>query len=667
MCGIFAEWRAAGRVCRRAASRALGTLADRGPDDEGLWIGPRENVLLGHRRLQIIGKRNARQPLSNEDGTLQCVVNGEFYGFEALRRRLTAGGHRFRSDTDSEILLHLYEEQGLDCLRALRGEFAWVLWDARQQRLLAARDRFGVKPLVYCQADDRLLLASAARALFAAGVPPAWDEDAFFHVSSLQYEPPSRTLFEGVQQLPPGHLLECSARGVRTWPYWDLELPPQELPDAAAPHCASAEGHSIQEAVNECRAQLTEAVQVRLRSDAPVCFHLSGGLDSTTVLALGARLSGKPPTAFCVGFDVDGYDETAHAERTARELGAELHVVRLSAEMLSDHLEAAVVASEGLAINGHLPAKYLLHRAIRRAGFRVVLSGEGADEAFAGYGHLRIDAARQAESKGDRDEQVGNARVAQVWKQDITSRGMMLPVGGGLSLAALRRRLGFAPAFLEAKASLGLRMRRLLRRDFLARHADRDPFLELVRSPDAARQLDGRDAVRRSTWLWCKTALTNYILKTLGDGTEMPWGVEGRPPFLDHHLHEWLRGIRLDHLIRGPCEKFLLREAARAWIPADVQRRRKHPFDAPPQSLFPRPHGGEALLDAMHSRALHEQPFFSPRRVGDLLRRLPNLPPQERQAWDPALMMVRSTLALANGLLKIPLDDKNVSLSFSLS
>jgi asparagine synthase (glutamine-hydrolysing) len=609
--------------------RGLAALRHRGPDGEGLWLSPDGRAGLGNVRLAIVDPLSSPQPILSEDGLICLSVNGEFYGFEQERRDLERRGHRFRTGGDSEIALHLYEELGDAFVGRLRGEFALVLWDGRRQRLLAARDRFGVKPLCYHQGGDGLTVASEAKALFALGVPAAWDHETFFQIAGMQYPPPGRTLFAGVRQLRPGWLLTADAPDsllgarVRAAPYWDMEYPRDgdALPADDVPSLAG-----------ELRRRLGEAVRLRLRADAPLCFHLSGGLDSSAVVALAApHLSGKP-VCFTVGFAADGYDESGLARRTAAHLGADLHEVPVAQDDVLAALSDAVYFSEGLAINGHLPAKFLLSRAIRRAGFKVVLSGEGSDEILGGYAHLRRDLLLS----GAGDPQAGLAALSDA---NAELAGIHLPQGEALPLDGVRRALGYVPAFLEAKATLGCRMRAVLRPAFRDAFAGRDPLAHFLEHFDAPALLAGRCRVDQSSYLWSRSCLAEYILRTLGDGAEMAHGVEGRPPFLDHYLFDFVRRLPVGLKIRGGVEKFILREAMAPLLPEEVLRRRKHPFTAPPLCLFSTPALDSLLRDAFTSRAFAEMPFFEAARLTELLERRGDLPERERVALDPVLML----------------------------
>ncbi len=621
--GVFGFGGPLGPADRAALGRGLAALEHRGPDGAGVWAPEGAGAGLGHARLAIIDPAGGAQPLANEDGGVVAVVSGEFYGFEAQRAALEARGHRFGTRSDAELLVHLYEERGPDCLDELRGEFAFLLWDARARLLFAARDRFGVRPLCYAERGGRLWLASEAKALFAAGLPAAWDETALAEAAQMQYPSPERTLFRGVRALEPGHLLLASGGAVKTRAYWDLDYPLE----------SGAPGPGEGEAVEAVRAALEDAVRVRLRADVPVAFQLSGGLDSGGVVALAARLGREAPPCFTVGFDDAAYDERARAAELAAHAGGRLHVVEAPAAELVGAFVPAVERGEGLAINGHVAAKFLLSRAVRDAGYKVVLTGEGADEVFAGYAHLRHD--HWAGAGGAE----GEARLARLAAENGASAGIMLAAGPGLALGAVEARLGFVPAWLAAKASLGLRVRSLLAGG-AERAAPFDAYRLFLAGVDVGGQLRGRARVHQSLYLWTKTALGGYILRTLGDGMEMAHGVEGRLPFLDHRLFELVRSLPVSLLIRGGVEKHVLREALGPLLPASTRARPKHPFLAPPFAGVAR----ELMRDLL--RPPHLPAAFDAARVRAALDGLDRLPEAERRALDPALCLAASAAVL---------------------
>lgn len=632
MCGIVSLFTPGAPLPPARLKAGADALAHRGPDGEGFWFSADGALGLGHRRLSIIDLATGAQPLVSADGRVAAVVNGEFYGWRAIRAQMEEKGHVFSTRSDSEILIALYREYGTDCLQYLRGEFAFVLWDGDKNRLFAARDRFGIKPLCYAQQGSALYLASEAKAIFAMGLRAEWDADAFYHAACMQYTPQDATLFRHVCQLKPGHMLLADAQGVKTQAYWDLDYPPEP----------AGTGLDEGEAIAQCAALFDEAVALRLQADVPVCFHLSGGLDSSAVLGAAARLTGRALPAFTVSFDGHAvYDELEVARASALKAGADFHPVVVTQEDLVTHMPAAVYHGEGLAINGHLTAKYLLNKAIAAAGYKVALTGEGADEVLAGYPHFRQDLA--ALSPQDAPWAGGIAATNEV------SAGVQIAAGAQLPTQAVAAALGYVPAFLQAKASMGRRMTRLLSHDLTQFMAGRDVYADFMAASPVAGQLRGRHVVNQSSYLWTKTALANYILRTLGDGMEMSRSIEGRLPFLDHRLFEFCRGLPMHLKIRDGVEKYILREAVKRDLTPDVYRRQKHPFMAPPVSRFSSPRLMEMLRDKLDRRALASLPFYDADKVQALLDALPGMEAAERTATEPVIMTLLTAKLLQEG------------------
>ncbi|MFA7341239.1 MAG: asparagine synthase (glutamine-hydrolyzing) [Candidatus Obscuribacterales bacterium] len=631
MCGIFAVYQPLSAISEHTVNRALEAINHRGPDGKGIYISPSGTVALGHTRLATVGIATGAQPISNEDNRVHMIVNGEFYDFERIRSELQAKGYKFKTTGDSEIALHLYEEYGIDCLKHLRGEFALVIWDERKQQLFVARDRFGIKPIVYHLSNGTLHLASEAKALFAAGIAANWDEESFFHSANMQYVLPDRTLFSGIKQLPPGHFLLARGSDVIVERYWDLDYGVNE--DAFAGSAACNE----ESLIAEFGAKLEDAVRVRLRAEAPVCAHLSGGLDSSAVVGLAMKHHSKPLKCYSISFEEESYDELTIAKEMAEFAGADFEPIFVSQRQLVECLPDAVYYSEGFAVNGHLPAKYILNQTIRKGGYKVALTGEGADEVVAGYPHLRSDLF-----KSDGRQNL----LANLHATNKASAGIMLQHGQSLSLAAVEEKLGYVPGFLEAKGTLGFKLCSVLTDQFKGQFAGRDAYRELIDCFDVDGQLTGRNRVNQSLYLWSKTALVNYILRTLGDGMEMASSVEGRLPFLDHHLFEFVRKLPLSLKIKGTTEKYVLREAVKPVISKTIYERQKHPFVAPPLSRFSNSEADAVLQDVLRSKNFQSVPYFDQKKVIALLDSLPEMKPEDRSAVDPVLMTAMSAAAL---------------------
>ena len=358
------------------------------------------------------------------------IANGEFYQYEGIQRELESRGHRLRTRSDSEIALHLYEELGPQCLHQLRGEFAFVIWDEKEQTLFAARDRFGIKPLFYSWHNNTLHIASEVKALFAAGVPARWDQESVYQSFTFGGHQ-MRTLYDGVQQVPPGHYLIATDKHVQITRYWDFNYP---VASDAAPKRSDADYAA------EFRHELEEAVRIRLRADVPVGVYLSGGLDSCAVLGLAARHHPDPIRAFTLTFDDVAYDEGPIAREMAALAGAEFNTIPINQQHLAENFGAAILQAESFCVNAHGVAKFLLSKAVREAGYKVVITGEGSDEILGGYAHFRRDMLLY--NREGQDPAEIEKLLAWLNDNNTVSRGLLLPDGDAGNLDAVRRDSG---------------------------------------------------------------------------------------------------------------------------------------------------------------------------------------------------------------------------------
>lgn len=554
MCGI------AGFVGHRAGEaelrRAVAALHHRGPDGSGVFLSENGTVGLGHARLAIMDLSPCgAQPLYSEERDLVVVCNGEIYEYDRLRAELEERGHRFSSHSDSELILHLYQDYALGFVEHLRGEFAFLLYDRREQILLAVRDRFGIKPLYFNDQGGKLLFASEAKAMFATGLlaPQISPEAIRDYLSGALPD----SIFEGVDVVPPGHMMIVRAREQR-WElreYWDLGL------GSAGPEDEIADPDRAMETVREA---LVEAVRLRLRADVPVGVYLSGGIDSATVAALAARCTSGPIKAFSISFPDDAaFNEQELARHMARHIGAEFHSVTCDFETLLRNVEDFLWVVELPFLNFHGVGKFLLSR-LARQHVKVVLTGEGSDEVFLGYVYFQP-------GKGWMYDQMSNRLKAK-------------PPPRKRLVDAVVRELGFLPVYEMAEV-LTRRTQRMLAWCFQKRHRARllatRPYERLkTRLPRA--KTGGLPHVRQIQYFSIKSLLAPYILAALGDRAELGHSVEGRPPFLDHHLFERARRVSDDLKIRDGVEKHVLREAFRGLLTPEISNRRKWPYFAPP-------------------------------------------------------------------------------------
>ncbi len=634
MCGIVAAFSRRGPIPENVVERATKSLYHRGPDGQRQWISSDRRIALGHARLSIIDLTTGDQPIASEDERTRIVVNGEFYGYESIQRELEKAGHRLRTKSDSEIALHLYEDLGAQCLHRLRGEFAFVIWDETNRTMLAARDRFGIKPLFYAFHGETIYFASEVKALFAAGVPARWDAESVYH--SVEFGGhPVRTLYDGVFQVPPGYYLIATERHFQLHQYWDFNYPRADV--AGSPR-------SDADYAAEFRHALEEAVRIRLRADVPVGCYLSGGLDSCAVLGLAARHHPDPIRAFTLTFDHVEYDEEKEAREMAAKAGAEFFPIPIRQDDLADHFSDAILQSETLCFNAHGVAKYLLSRAVRDAGYKVVITGEGSDEILGGYAHFRRDMLLY--NREGQDPAVVAGLLDDLERLNPVSRGLLLPHGEAGPLHGVKRLLGFVPSWIETFSARSVKTRALLSGDFLERFGQREGFRAFFSDVDVRGQLEGREPLHQSLYLWAKTGLPSYILTMLGDRMEMAHSIEGRVPFLDHHVVEVIRSQPVSMKIRGMTEKYVLREAVRDVISDTVYRRQKHPFLSPPATLNPEKRLSSFVQDTLRGPVLASIPYFDQKKVIGLLDDLNTMDEGARVANDQVLMILVSACVL---------------------
>lgn len=536
-----------GRMCR--------TLIHRGPDDDGEYV--KRGVGLGIRRLSVLDLATGHQPIHNEDQTVWVVFNGEIYNFAELRQELEALGHKFYTHTDTEVLVHLYEEHGAECVNKLRGMFAFAIYDERRESLLLARDRLGIKPLYYALDKSCLFFGSEIKAILAAAPHlKETDREGLLQFFYLGYIPDPRTAFARIQKLPPGHVLEFRKGTPQIRRYWDL------------PAYGASSAASEKEVLDELEARLTEAVRMRLLADVPLGALLSGGMDSSVIVALMARLSAKPIKTFSVGFRDSDFSEARFARMVAERCHTEHHelVVEPDLEQTLDVLTASL--EEPFGDSSMIPTYHVCRAA--REHVTVALSGDGGDEIFAGYERYQIHRRRRA--FGTIPQAAG-----RFYREQLHTRLPQRTYGRGflynVSLAERER-------YFDYLSILAVRDR------------DRSVFSdEYWRAVEGSLPLDAyesyyeqaaaRDPISRLLYLETKTSLPADML-TKVDRMSMAASLEVRVPMLDHPLVEWAAGLPIEWKLRGGQGKYILRKLAeRLGIPAAIWDRPKQGFALP--------------------------------------------------------------------------------------
>ena len=593
MCGIAGRFNysAFAPVDGDVLAAMTGVIAHRGPDAAGYYRSA--GIGLGHRRLSIIDLATGDQPLGNEDGTIQTVFNGEIYNFADVRAELIARGHRFRTGSDTEIIVHGYEEWGERCVDRFRGMFAFAVWDEPNRRLLLARDRLGVKPLYYSEIPGRgLVFGSEIKSLLEdADVPRKWRADALDAYLTLLYIPAPDTIYQGIHKLPPGHVLVAENGRCRVTRYWDLSF------------TGDGDARREDEYLDELDAQLREAVRLRLVSDVPLGAFLSGGIDSSTVVAYMKEVSDAPPVTIAVGFEHKAFDEVEHAETVARHLGCEFHALVADPQVETLLPKLAWHFDEPFADSSAVPTYYVSKAA--RELVTVALSGDGGDELWAGYARHRVEHWEQRVRKS-----LGPAARAA----GVLARALPLSVKGARALRHLAARPDDAYAIKHAYGMFEADAKqRLYSGDFSSAVQRADAFASFR---EAYRQCASPDPLDKALYVDARTYMIDDVL-TKVDRMSMAVSLEAREPLLDHRLLEFAARVPISLKLKNGRGKYLLRRLLERRVPRSITERGKRGFAAPIGDWLRGPLAGmtEALL--LDGR-LRDRGIFNQREVARL-------------------------------------------------
>ncbi len=589
----------------------LGMIRHRGPDQFGIYQSA--DVAFGNARLSILDLNTGQQPIGNEDQTLWIVYNGEVFNYLELRAELQTRGHRFATASDTEVILHLYEEYGPDCLERLNGQFAIAIWDEKDRSLFLARDRLGVRPLFYTQLEGTLVFGSEIKAILAhpevrAELDPVALDQIFTYWSTLS----PRTCFRGIVELPPGHYLVAREGQVRVTPYWCLAFPEDgEALEGAADRLTD-------DFVEELRALLVDATRLRLRADVPVGAYLSGGLDSSTIAAIIRTLGVSQLDTFSIAFTDSQFDESEYQRWMARFLGTEHHVVLATHEDIGRVFPDVVWHTETPIMRTSPAPMFLLSKLVCDRRYKVVLTGEGADEFLAGYDIFK------------------ESKVRRFWAQqpDSAWRPLLLK-----RLYPDISRLGASGAgFLKAFFGNGLtdvdrpdyshtvrwqNNRRTCR--FFSEELKNKVALEQDETdnhPTFPPEMPRWNPLARAQYCEISIFLSQYLLSSQGDRPAMAHSVEGRFPFLDYRVVEFCNRLPARLKLRALTEKYLLRRVAESWLPPEIVRRPKRPYRAPIHRSFFHARTPDYVREVLGETALKGTGLFNPSAVAHLVAKL---------------------------------------------
>jgi asparagine synthase (glutamine-hydrolysing) len=612
----------------------LGMIRHRGPDQYGIYID--DWIGLGSARLSIIDLSSGQQPIPNEDRTLWIVFNGEIFNYIELRPDLERHGHHFTTNSDTEVILHLYEDYGPDCLKYLNGQFALAIWDTRGQTLFLARDRVGIRPLFYTMVEDRFVFGSEIKAIFAdPSIPRIIDPVAVDQVFTFWSMLSPRSFFKDIFEIPAGHYLIVNQGKIRIQKYWQLNFPVAGFDDRQLRY------RSEKDYLAEFQELLVDATQIRLRADVPVGAYLSGGVDSSTIAAIIRNFTNNRLDTFSISFSDPEFDESRYQKQMAKYLGTDHQVIYADYADIGRVFPDVVWHAE-TALTRTAPAPmFLLSQLVRDHNFKVVLTGEGADEFLAGYdifkeAKVRRFWARQPESK-----------IRPLLLKRLHPHIKDLTSGGGAYLAAF-----FSEGMGELNNpdySHSIRWKTTSRTKRLFSHH--------LRTILATKDLyDTRDIyyppefyqwepLAQAQYLEVTIFLSMYLLSSQGDRMGMAHSVEGRYPFLDHRVIEFCNRLPPEFKLYGLTEKYLLKKLGQKWLPEEIWRREKQPYRAPIHRGFFNDATPDYVYEFLSHESLEAAGYFNSQAVTQMVDKTKRLG-RLSETDDMALAGILSTQIL---------------------
>lgn len=634
MCGIAGIYNHRNPAeAEQTAQRMIAALRHRGPDESGIYVDDR--VCLGHARLSILGLETGTQPISNRDESLWIIYNGEVFNYLELKEELIQKGYRFKTDTDTEVVLALYEEYGTECLKMLNGQFAIAIWDVRKEYLFLARDRVGIRPLFYTEQDGKFIFASEIKAIFTEpSVSRKIDTEALSQIFTFWTTVTPYTAFENISELPPGHYMTVGLTGrSEPKPFWSLP-------------CFSEEDRwqgTFEEAEEELRSLLKDAVRLRLRADVPVGAYLSGGLDSSVLTSLIAKNFNNKLRTFSLSFQEDAFDESVYQNEMVDYLQTDHRDVRVSNQHVRDNFSQVIWQCEKpLLRSGPVPL-FSLSKLVRDNNFKVVLTGEGADEVFGGYNifkeaKLRKFWARQPESKWR--PLLVERLYPYVFKDPKRAR-MFLQQFFAVKSADLE-----SPFFSHnVRWKNSGKNRNFFSNQIKLQLGDYNPYSAMERRlPPSFMQ---RDTFSKAQFLEMDVFLSNYLLSSQGDRVGMGNSIELRLPFLDKRVIEFAAKLPAHWKIKGLNEKYILKQSFRGMVPEGIRNRAKQPYRAPIKESFLTDESGSYIADLLSEKAIREYGYFDAKKVSLLCKRFSaNAKQAASEVQNMALIGILSTQIL---------------------
>ena len=619
-------------VAETEIRQMLAMIRHRGPDEFGIYLD--RGVGLGSARLSIIDLQTGQQPIPNEDRTCWVVFNGEIFNYLELRPELEAHGHQFATASDTEVLVHAYEQWGPGCLERFNGQFAFAIWDARNQSLFLARDRLGVRPLFYSVRNGTLVFGSEIKSIFASGrVVPQIQPEALEHIFTFWSPLPPTTAFRNVVEVQPGNYVLAKNGQIQERAYWTLSFA-----DAVNGAATVPQAKQVEEYAEELGELLVDAARIRLRADVPVGAYLSGGLDSSIIASIIRNFTTNRLDTFSIAFDDTQFDESQFQTQMARFLGTDHRVVHATHADIGKVFPEVIWHSEVPIVRTAPAPMFMLSKLVRDSGYKVVLTGEGADEFLAGY-----DIFKEAKIR-----RFWAAETGSKWRPLLLKR--LYPDIAGLSKNSTALLSAFFAEGL-AKVNLpeyshalrwrnGRRNCRFLSAEVMPLNMSVGPVKALI-----PQEFFRWSPLSQAQFLEIKIFLSEYLLCSQGDRMSMAHSIEGRFPFLDARLVEFCNQLPANLKLRALTEKYLLKRLGKKWLPAEIWQRRKRPYRAPISRSFFNEATPAYVTELLSAESLNRTGYFKTQAVEHLVHKLKSGVPVG-ESDDMALAGVLSTQLL---------------------
>lgn len=633
MCGIagFISYNFTKKSSKAKLDRMINSLNHRGPDECGFLYD--KNFAMGMARLSIIDLQSGSQPIHNEDKTIWVVFNGEIFNYIEIQDVLHKQGHRFYTASDTEVIIHLYEQYGLDFVQHLNGQFAISLWDTRQRKLILVRDRVGIRPLFYAQNASGFFFASEMKALFATGeIDAEMDRSALADIFTFWVNIPPQTSFKGINELPAGHLMQISDKGIRISKYWQPEFP-------AADDFGSK---SRPQLIREAQDIIHDAVKIRLRSDVPVAAYLSGGLDSSIITSLVKKYHNNELITFSVAFKDSDYDERSYQERMAKHIGTRHNIIEVDDAAIAQQFIDTIWYAEKPMMRTAPAPLLALSGLVHSNNIKVVLTGEGADEMFGGYNIFKESLVRRFWARQPKSS----------WRPLLLTRLYPYILKGQNSVnpfwqAFFKRGLNEVdnPFYShrlrwENTAKINPVFTQDIRQAFSAE-------TQYKRLSDyMPEELSDLHPLNQAQQLEIMLFMSGYLLSSQGDRMMMGNSVEGRFPFLDHRVMEFAAQLRPELKINGLNEKFILKESFKHLLPPEITNRPKQPYRAPIASVFLSQQTPDLIKMMLEPDTIKEYGYFDENHISGLLSKLSRSQKTNSAREDMALVAAVSTQLL---------------------